>query len=219
MNRVALFDFCETLVNFQTADAFVDFVRTKSQNKRMFILERIRMFLIKFHVLAFLERRFFSRIPIHKITKLFQLRGLCQKELEYYASLYYNEKIKPNFIPKVLAILKDKQKNGYTIAIVSGGYGIYLKYFAKEFNVPFVLSSNIKFKNNVCTGLLDGPDCMEENKIKYLEKVFAKDRIQSEAYSDSITDLPLLNWADQGYVISKGKHQNWISDNLIEIIW
>ena len=219
MNRVALFDFCETLVNFQTADAFVDFVRTKSQNKRMFILERIRMFLIKFHVLAFLERRFFSRIPIHKITKLFQLRGLCQKELEYYASLYYNEKIKPNFIPKVLAILKDKQKNRYTIAIVSGGYGIYLKYFAKEFNVPFVLSSNIKFKNNVCTGLLDGPDCMEENKIKYLEKVFAKDRIQSEAYSDSITDLPLLNWADQGYVISKGKHQNWISDNLIEIIW
>ena len=29
MNKVALFDFCETIANFQTADAYVDFVRTK----------------------------------------------------------------------------------------------------------------------------------------------------------------------------------------------
>ena len=34
MKKIALFDFCETIANFQTADAFVDFVRFNENKKK-----------------------------------------------------------------------------------------------------------------------------------------------------------------------------------------
>ena len=34
--KVAFFDFCETLVDFQTADAFCDYVRERTKKTKMF---------------------------------------------------------------------------------------------------------------------------------------------------------------------------------------
>ena len=41
--------------------------------------------------------------------------------------------------------------------------------------------------------------------LKYNAMLFSK----SIAYSDSISDLPLLQWADEGVVVSRHKSQAW----------
>lgn len=220
IDKIAYFDFCETLVNFQTADAFVDYVRLTTRKKRMLILERLRDFFFKYKILLVLCKITRYKYPIYKVSKLFQVRGFHKSELEELAKGYYKEKIKPNIIYQTLDILKQKQTSGYKIVIVSGGYDIYLKFFVEEYGIDELYSTKIKFTDKICAGIIDGVDCMYDNKVKIIESKYNKDLIFSEAYSDSESDLPLLKWVNDGYVISRNYHQSWAdSNNLKEIIW
>lgn len=220
-DKVALFDFCETLVNFQTADAYVDYVRDKSSDKRMLRMEKMWNLLSKYKIISFIEKVTRYRMSFNKRFKLYQLKNFDKKTLEKFAEGYYNDCIKPNFIITVLNVMKDLQKQGYAIGVVSGGYGIYEYLFVREYKLDFLLSSNIKFDNNYkCTGTLEGKDCLNENKLYYLNKYFVKKPVYSVAYSDSLTDIPFLRWATKGVVISRENRQKWnINYKFEEIIW
>ena len=122
----------------------------------------------------------------------------------------------------IVDLLREKQEEGFKIYIVSGGYGIYLKYFSKEFCVNTVISSDFKFLKGICLGVMSGVDCMGINKVKLLDRIFNKDNLFSIAYSDSLSDLPLLQWADKAYVIKKlgNENEKWINEhNLNLIVW
>ena len=127
--------------------------------------------------------------------------------------------VRQNFINKILDILVKKRTEGFEIVLVSGGYDIYLKYFAKEFGVSNIISSHISFKNEICTGTLRGLDCLNKNKVILLNEQYKKEDIISEAYSDSISDIPFLSWVNSGYVVSKKEKQNWVNNKFKEIIW
>lgn len=220
--HIVLFDFCETLVNFQTADAFIDYCRDQLKLSIMYRKENLRKILIKSKVLKILERITHSKYSIYKRNKLWQLKGLEETLLNELSLKYYDEIIKPNLIEKTCSILKKRIEQGDTIWIVSGGYGIYLKHFAKEFNVSNIISSNIEFVKGYATGKLYGIDCMHDNKVKLLDLALEseKDYTISASYSDSITDIPILSVAQKAYVISKSKHKTWVDNyKYEEIIW
>lgn len=220
MNKVALFDFCETLANFQTADPFVDYVRDHRQQKRMVRWEKIKRLHDRSIIIGLIEYIFFPKFSISKRLKLFQLRGFCKSDLEIFAKGYYKEKIKPNLIKKVLEEMTSLKSEGYKIYLVSGGYDIYLKYFVQDYELDGCISSKIGFKGNICTGHLDGKDCMFDNKVTLLDRFFVTKPSFTVAYSDSKTDIPFLKWADEGVVISKNRPKEWAGDNNFrEIIW
>ena len=220
MNKVALFDFCETIANFQTADAYVDFVRERMNDSRMCKLEKVQRFLRTIKVIQIIEKLTKYRFSINKRIKLWQLRGRNLLELQALAKEYYEERIKPNFIPEIIERLFDLKGQGYSIYLVSGGYDIYLHYFAEEKDLSGVISTKVGFKGNVCTGKFDGIDCLRDGKIILLNQYFPSKPTFSVAFSDSISDLPFLKWVDEGYVISRDKHQEWSTkNNLKEIIW
>ena len=220
-NNVAFFDFCETLVDFQTADAFVDFVRRKDSNVWMNSLERIQLLLRRIHVIQVLEILTKHKYSLNKRFKLLQLRYKKRDELEDLAKRYYEDEIKPHFISKLLSILEAEQLAGSKVCLISGGYNLYLKYFVEEYHIDHLISTRIQFRNNTCTGMFDGLDCLRENKILLLNMFYHnKNEFQSRSYSDSISDLPLLKWTNEGYGISRRESQEWISkNNLKEIIW
>ena len=220
MNKIALFDFCETIANFQTADAYVDFVRERLSDSRMCRLERMQHFLRAIKFIQIIEKFTRYRFSINKRIKLWQLRGHNLSELQALAKEYYQEKIKPNFIPEMIERLFELKARGYSVFLVSGGYDIYLSYFAEENDLSGVISTKVGFKGDVCTGKFDGIDCLRDGKTKLLNKYFSSKPAFSVAFSDSITDLPFLKWADEGYVVSRDKHQVWsTNNNFKEIIW
>lgn len=220
--KIAIFDFCDTLVSFQTANAFVEFV---CMQKR-FSLRNVFLYLYKFlkitkviSIICFV----FNKESLDKRIPLLLLRGIYLSDLEHYAIAFYNEKIKPSTIDIVLEELINKQRNTYKTAIVSGGYEIYIKYFAIEFGIDIVIANNINFKNNKCVGTF-GKDCMGLQKVREIEKNQLCNEIDfpsSFFYSDSITDLPLLKHVGNPVVVSKKQHQKWIDLHSItnEIIW
>ena len=204
MNKVALFDFCETLANFQTADAYVDYVRNHTTKKSVGKWKKFHEILKKIYVIKILAR-LLPKSSINKRIYSLQLKGMTVNELDSYANEYYLNVIRPNLIKPVVELLQQLKDEGYRIVLVSGGYGIYLKYFADEFQIApeNVIATNLKIKNGVCTGTFVGKDCLFEEKVKRLNLIFRKSEIYARAYSDSKSDLPMLEWADEGIVVRR----------------
>ena len=64
------------------------------------------------------------------------------------------------------------------------------------------------------TGFFLGKDCLFQQKVVLIEKYIKDNHLkfsETIAYSDSKTDLPLLQWADEAIVVSKNESQAWAS--------
>ena len=215
--KIALFDFCETLVGFQTADAYVRFVMSNS-GETCLSADRFFTFLNRTRILG-LMRRLMPKASIEKRLRLKNLKGMSREKLESLAQRYYTEKLKPAFIVPVVDELKRKKQEGYKIYLVSGGYDIYLKVFAEEFGVDGIVSTRLAFKNGVCTGKFDGPDCMFAHKINYIKQLIPDSGYEEwYAYSDSATDIPMLKLVGHPVAISSGKSQSWAREQGFEEI-
>ena len=53
------------------------------------------------------------------------------------------------------------------------------------------------------TGLIDGSNCRGEEKVRRLRSA-QPDAVVDRAYSDSLTDLPMLRLARRPYLVRKG---------------
>ena len=221
MNKIAIFDFCETLVDFQTADAFVDYVREHTDELSVRRKEKINLVLRKYKVTRIAEKITSYKYSIEKKLKLWQLKGLEKDMLNNLAFDFYQERIKPHLIERTNTILRQHQQNGEEVWLISGGYGIYLQFFKEEYKIDQLISSNIGFKKGKCMGRMAGVDCMHIHKVELL-----KDKLSQEngveivaSYSDSSSDIPILGVAKQGFVVSR-QHQSWGETyGFKEIIW
>lgn len=226
--KIAVFDFCNTIVNFSTADAFVHFAVDSTADCR--IIRRYQSCLWNIGYLSKMEnghgRRFKEAIKNMNLNKrilLWQLRGVEKDAIERYAYQFYIETITPAFHPSILGRIAKYRDCGYTIFVASGGYDVYLQYFAEQFGIDALLCTRLKFCRNKFTGCIEGIDCMGENKVRLLEEYVqgsCGDSLieDSIAFSDGKSDLPLLKWAKRGVVVSKSRHRTWAKENGLEEI-
>lgn len=214
--KVAFFDFCGTLVPFQSANAYVRFVvRNYARPLRraaLAIIEAAR----RYHLLG-LFLRIFNAKGNDKYLYLKLIKGLGFDILDSAAKRFYQEEIRPNIIPEVIGELKRLQDIGYRIVIVSGAFDVYLHYFAADYNIADIVSSKLEFSDGHFSGRLSGPDCMGEAKVRELERCFSRQGIYCVAFSDGASDVPLLAWADKGYAVSK--RPSWIVSNSLTEFW
>ncbi len=217
---IVIFDFCETLCNFQTADAFVDYVRTKIGSSAIQRREDLNLFLRKTRIASIAELLTLHKLSILKRLKLWQLEGVQEQTIKECALGYYKDVVRPNLIERTLQILKEYQDNGCLVYLISGGYEQYLRYFVIEFNIDFLISSKIAFSDGYCIGKLEGVDCVCDNKVKLLRAQLGKKQNRIIAsYSDSKSDIPILRVAERPFVVSK-YHQSWAErDKFSEIFW
>lgn len=218
--RLVIFDFCETLIPYQTADKFVDFVheRTKFEN-RLWI--NVSGFL-SFKPLVMLSNKFLPKFNYEKRIHLMSLRGIDKERLETLSS-EYAKSISKDTIDLLKGHLEHHRRQGDRIVIISGGYELYLKHFKEIYKLKDCFGTKIGFKNGKCTGLFEGKDCMFETKVEVLDEILknmTSKVAETVCYTDSISDLPILEHVDDPVVVSCCKQQEWAkSNNFREIIW
>ena len=190
----------------------------------MKILEVFLKILSKIRIITVLNK-LFPGVAVSKRIKLLQLRGFYINELNVLAESFYKDKIKPALIDIVVKEMQRHAEMEYEICLVSAGYSIYLKYFAEEYHIKNLISTEIAFNSqfNRCLGTISGTDCIHLEKVNRLKSYLRGQNVNyqdSISYSDSITDLPLLLMTGNGVVISRGTSQTWIHKyNFKEIIW
>lgn len=221
--NLAIFDFCDTLVNLQTADLFVKYVLDNYPSNK--ISSNIKY-------ISYLEKiKFFSVInkikPNNSLKKkliLYQLKNLNYHIVDSLAQNFINNFVLKNLNYDVLNFFEWHKKNNDVTIICSGGYCIYLKYFIKIYPFDYLLCTKIKVKDNNILGLFDGNDCMYFQKVIEIEKIIYNELKNLKindiyVYTDSFSDLPLLQFATKPFVISYDKPQSWVNKyNFNEII-
>ena len=221
-NNLVFFDFCETLIPFQTADRYVDFCRKRLRRPRMRLLQTMTEVLTQMRLFRVMDRLFPGN-SMRKRLILQQLRGIEYAKLDSLAKMYYEQCLKPAIIPMMQERMLQHVHAGDSVWVVSGGYDIYIKYFVEAFGLAGYVSTKIAFSNRgICRGTFDGLDCMSANKVVLLKALMGGilSERKSVAYSDSLSDLPLLSMATEGYVVSKSRSQRWsVNNNLKELIW
>lgn len=223
--KVALFDFCETLVKFQTADRYVLYVCNSIDSKGINRKAKLYNWCRNTGLIGVVSH-LFPYASINKRFVLWRLKGADEAVMDNLAEQYYEKQIRPNFIRESVSELVSLKESGYRIIILSGGYDIYLRYFADEYGISDVISSSIAFRNNRCTGLLNGPDCLWGNKIMMLESYCKAKHIEidkggSIAFSDSESDLPMLKYVNNRVIVHRLGSRRWYDrkDYTREITW
>ena len=218
--QLVIFDFCETLVSFQSADSFVDYIIEKEKYRKYKWIHYLDKILSKFRVLAVVNKLFPELNPSKRL-KLLQIKGISNGKISKYALAFYKEKVMDNLIPTLYEQLQLHLSNNDHVLIISGGYAPYLKIFAEQHQAKGYFATEMADDGKKLTGLFLGKDCLYGQKVVLLEKYLNAHHLvysKSIVYSDSSSDLPLLEWADEGIVVSKNKSQSWAQRHKLKEI-
>jgi HAD superfamily hydrolase (TIGR01490 family) len=214
--KLAVFDFCGTIANFQTFDPYLLFVLGKAKRRRPVIEKRIVRSIIEYidRVIHIFDNDFY----LHKYLLVWMTRGISEEELVEFGKQYYDECIKPNLISETISLIKQFQKEGYYMIIASAGSKYYIKHFADDYGFDKCITAEIGMINGQSTGRLI-TDCMGERKA-FLLRNYAKEleEMIEIIVSDSISDLPIFRMGKRKIVISKEKHQYWVDNSMEEIL-
>lgn len=215
MKKVALFDFCETLVDIQTADAFIGFALEKSHRNGGFYIYR----LLKSRFICRLLNKLFFDVNLKKLY-IRLLAGLSAQEVDYLSKEYNSWLCSHHIINEIFGKLKRLKQNNHEIWIVSAGYGCYLRHFFPDL-IDRVIATELEIDSGFLTGNISGVDCIGNEKILRINKVNIGNSVEfTISFSDSISDLPLLKFTQTGVVVSNKISQAWAIENgFEEIIW
>lgn len=213
-DKIALFDFCGTLVDFQSGNPYISFVVKNKNSVVLNFKDAIRELKLRTY-------RCFNKNYPDKKGYLMLLKGLDKKELERYAFDYYIREVRPRLYRNVIEKMQTLKSEGRRVYVVSAGYDIYLKYFVQEFCLDGLMATKIKFDDkDICLGRYDGRDCIGHEKVHVIKKYFKKEPFSTYnivGFSDAPVDIPMLNLCQEKYIVTPNE-QAWIQKNNYKMI-
>lgn len=201
--KLAIFDFDGTLIKIQSADYFCLIVA-------LFDLKIKAIFKIIFYKSIFFRiySKFIKSNQIVKYKILHLIKGVSYSKLIKF-SKFYSYFLKSQKILKVQDILEKHLIRGDEVVIISAGYAIYLREYFKNKNVS-IIASEFDFCKSIFQGKLKNRDCIGKDKLVFLKEKFnLKSYLTIYAYTDHISDIPLLSIADYRFIISKKDNLKW----------
>jgi HAD superfamily hydrolase (TIGR01490 family) len=134
-----------------------------------------------------------------------QFRGQSEAELEKEALEWFDDAVAPTVYPEAEALVRAHDAAGHFVAIVSGATKFVVKPLAARLGIQHILYTRLEVEGGVFTGRVIEPICFEEGKIYWLQQFIDEhgiDLARSYFYTDSITDLPLLELVGHPVVVN-----------------
>lgn len=111
------------------------------------------------------------------------------KDMDYYMECFsekYKTKIKPYY--------KNQQKD--SDVIISASFYFIVKSLCDKLGIDNVIATNYDIK----TGKIEGLNCKGKEKIRRFKTLYGDTHVV-EAYSDSLSDIPMFEIAEVGYLV------------------
>ena len=125
-----------------------------------------------------------------------QFKGDSERALARQARVWMEERVVPTLYPEAESIVADHLAKGHVVAIVSGATKFVVKPLAEHLGIKHLLYTRLEVENGRFTGRVVEPICFEDGKIYWLQQLVEGQNVdlaRSYFYTDSITDLPLLD--------------------------
>ncbi len=124
-----------------------------------------------------------------------QFAGERAEDLALEAEKWLSQAVVDKIYPEARSLVEDHLDQGHVVAIVSGSTEFVVAPLARHLGIEHILYTRLEVEQGRFTGRVIEPVCFEEGKIYWLQQLVEDQSIdlaKSYFYTDSITDLPLL---------------------------
>lgn len=139
-----------------------------------------------------------------KDVALGAFRGWSRAELDRHGAEFYAQHLAPVLIPAALKELAARREAGFQPVVISGAFDFLLRPFCEAHGVADWECTRVAFDGPRCQGRLAGPEMRGAAKVEWLARRFAGQPVDwagSVAFSDELSDLPMLQRAGTGYLV------------------
>jgi HAD superfamily hydrolase (TIGR01490 family) len=127
---------------------------------------------------------------------MLEFRGQSERKLLREARDFVHQLVLPTVYPEAIDTIRWHQEQGHVVAIVSGATKFVVRPLAEALGIRHYLYTRLEVEHGRFTGRVIDPICFEEGKIYWLQQFIDErgvDLARSWFYTDSITDLPLMD--------------------------
>jgi len=134
-----------------------------------------------------------------------QFEGRSEAEFEREAEQWFAELVAPVIYPEAEKLVLEHQEAGDVVAIISGATRFVVEPLARRLGIEHMLYTRLEVEDGRFTGRVVEPVCFEEGKIYWIQQFIEEhdiDLAKSFFYTDSVTDMPLLDLVGHPKVVN-----------------
>jgi HAD superfamily hydrolase (TIGR01490 family) len=188
--QLAFFDLDGTLVSSNVVTQYAYYARNLPSRAR--VAWKYGKLLLSIPILIGLDlysRRLFNEVFYR------EYRGMERDWLCELAEGLFEKVIRPAIYPGAQALVAGDREAGFRTVLVTGSLDFALSPVVRHFGFDELISNSLVFQNGVATGALARPIIAEREKVEAMVRLSRRYNVEtanSKAYSDSISDLPML---------------------------
>jgi HAD superfamily hydrolase (TIGR01490 family) len=134
-----------------------------------------------------------------------QFAGQSERALMRESQTWFRDYVLPTIYPEAAELVEYHKARGDVVAIVSGATKFVIRPLAEHLGVKHLMHTHLEVEDGRFTGRVIEPICFGEGKIYWLQQLIERqgiDLARSHFYTDSITDLPLLELVGHPEVVN-----------------
>ena len=147
------------------------------------------------------------------------LIGIQEEELKQFCREWFEDEVRHLIYPEARNYVRHHLNQGERVVIISNAFTYAVAPLARYLDVPHVLATQLEVSQGLFTGNYLEPLCFRHGKVFWAERLaeeLGEEVGRSTFYTDSITDLPLLERVGNPQVVnpdpklrSLAKHRGW----------
>lgn len=191
MKKIVVYDFDKTIYNGETSTDFM-----------LFFLKRNPRYIIR--ICNVLYSLFYYKKDLKKSKEIFFriLNGVNIEFLKEEINEFWKVK-KDKIFSWVYDEILENKKVADELILISATPSIFLEKISKELGFDKLLATEFENTNKLFDSKIKGPNCKGKEKVNRLNEYIDNYTI-FKFYSDSMSDKPLFDLADEKIFINKG---------------
>ena len=124
-----------------------------------------------------------------------QLAGRSEHEFRLQADAFFEARVRPRIYPEAERRVRWHLERGHLVALVTGSTRYVVEPLAAHLGVKHVVCTELEVQDDRLTGHISPPICFGHGKVARVRSLIDSediDLVRSWCYTDSLSDLPLL---------------------------
>jgi HAD superfamily hydrolase (TIGR01490 family) len=193
----AFFDMDRTLLHCNTGTLWILWLRRHGE------LSLYRMA----RALAWIAQYKLSVLDMESVAErvIAGMAGQEERELVQKTQVFFQEWVEHQVAPKALAAIERHRAEGHVVAILSSSTPYVVEPLAQKLGIEHAICTRVRVSDGRFDGTAVKPVCYGAGKVHWAEAFAAAQGVdlgQSYFYTDSYTDLPMLERVGQARVIN-----------------
>lgn len=197
MRVAAFFDIDGTVLSVNTAPLYARYMRRHGRARRRDLL-RTAFYLLQYRLnLLDIDR------AMERASGL--IAGQSEAEVAAFCEQWYRDVVRAYLVPEMIGLIEHHRRAGHELALLSSSTSYLAQPLARDLGVEHLLVTRLEVVGGCFTGRAIAPVCYGPGKVHWA-KAFATDHAidlaASYFYTDSVTDLPVLELVGHPRVVN-----------------